>query len=106
MRKFIKPIFFGILTVSAAGCSYIGKLTGETDNTVLPGSREEAIPGKSQFPDEADTATVQQPGSQADTAAQSGADQAAAEDAAEKPPCKQDDPTCVESPDGTFSDPQ
>lgn len=37
------------------GCSYVNSLTGQTDNTVLPGKREDAIPGRSSFPDKPDT---------------------------------------------------
>jgi len=37
------------------GCSYVNSLTGQTDNTVLPGKREDAIPGRPTFPDKPDT---------------------------------------------------
>lgn len=38
-----------------SGCSYLNSLTGQTDNTVLPGQREEAIPGRPSFPEKPDT---------------------------------------------------
>lgn len=79
-------------TLSMAGCSYIDRLTGSTDNTVLPGAREDAIPGKSQFPDASDTATIEQPGGKTATTAE--------------PACKTGDPNCKQPSDGTFSDPQ
>ena len=81
---------------SIAGCSYIDRLTGSSDNTVLPGTREDAIPGKSQFPDASDTATIEQPGSQS---AQTGTE------TVPEPACKAGDPDC-KPVDGTFSDPQ
>ena len=39
-----------------AGCSTFNSLTGQTDNTVLPGKREDAIPGRAQFPEKQDVA--------------------------------------------------
>ena len=84
-------------TLSMAGCSYIDRLTGSTDNTVLPGAREDAIPGKSQFPDASDTATIEQPGSKT---AQTGTA------TTPEPACKTGDPNCKQPSDGTFSDPQ
>ena len=39
-----------------SGCSYVDRLTGETDNTVLPGAREDAVPGRAQFPDPSERA--------------------------------------------------
>ena len=78
------------------GCSTIDKLTGETDDTVLPGQREEAIPGRTQFPDAPDSATA----STSPTVEQAPADGAAAG-------CTADDPGCAPpAADDTFSDPQ
>lgn len=54
-----KPLMLALalaLSLSVAGCSSMEKLTGMgRDDTVLPGSREDAIPGKTQFPDASDT---------------------------------------------------
>jgi hypothetical protein len=71
-----------IMCLALAGCGYMDKLTGGRDDTVLPGPREDAIPGKKQFP-EPDAAPP-------------------------PPPCKAGDPNCLPPPegDGTFSDPQ
>ncbi len=97
-------LFIAMTLVAAAlsigGCSYIDRLTGSTDNTVLPGTREDAIPGKSQFPDASDTAAIEQPGT---TTAQTGTGETAT---AQEPACKSGDPDCTDAVDGTFSDPQ
>ena len=85
---------------SIAGCSYIDRLTGSSDNTVLPGTREDAIPGKSQFPDASDTVVIEQPGG---NPAQTTTGETAT---AKAPPCKAGDPKCKQPADGTFSDPQ
>ena len=81
-----------------AGCSAVDRLTGQTDNKVLPGQREDAIPGKAQFPE---------PGS--DTIARSPSGDASAPDTAAPPvatECPSDDPACAPASDGTFSGPQ
>ena len=36
--------------MALASCSAIDRLTGQNDNTVLPGTREDAIPGQASFP--------------------------------------------------------
>ncbi|MCA3574034.1 MAG: hypothetical protein IOC86_08965, partial [Aestuariivirga sp.] len=36
--------------VMLSGCSTMNNLLGETDNTVLQGQREEAMPGRPSFP--------------------------------------------------------
>jgi len=99
MRKLIVATALILASFSAAGCSYIDRLTGSTDNTVLPGTREDAIPGKSQFPDASEQATVEQPGSTTQTAAGDTA-------TTPNPTCKAGDPDCAQPEDGTFSDPQ
>lgn len=79
-------------------CSMLDKLTGQTDDTVLPGPREDAIPGRTQYPAEGE-----QPQKTATTA------QAPAEPVAnEKKPCAPDDPECLPplTDDDTFSDGQ
>jgi|GEM_PF-2341761 len=100
MRRIIIATVLVVAAFSAAGCSYIDRLTGSTDNTVLPGTREDAIPGKSQFPDATEQATIEQPGS---TTAQTGTGETAT---AQEPVCKSGDPDCAQPEDGTFSDPQ
>lgn len=85
-----------VLAFIVTGCSYVDRLTGSTDNTVLPGTREDAIPGKSQFPDSSDAAPpIEQPGAQQTVA-----------DTPPKPACPEDQPDCAKTSDGTFSDPQ
>jgi len=80
-----------------AGCSTFNSLTGQTDNTVLPGKREDAIPGRAQFPEKQDVAVG------------SGAKQAGSQPAnANETYCAPDDAACappVTSGD-TFKDPQ
>lgn len=48
-------VLLGGLAAALAGCSTFNNLTGQNDNTVLPGAREEAIPGRAQFPAPGDT---------------------------------------------------
>jgi len=43
----------GVLTL-LAGCSTIDTFTGQTNNKVLPGTREDAIPGRTSFPEKPD----------------------------------------------------
>lgn len=52
-------VLLGGLAAALAGCSTFNNLTGQNDNTVLPGSREEAIPGRAQFPGPDDTISPQ-----------------------------------------------
>lgn len=84
-----------------AGCSAIDRLTGQTDNKVLPGSREEAIPGRPTFPEKQDVAVApaQKPG----TASQPPVGQGEAETY-----CGPDDPACKppSTTGDTFQDPQ
>ncbi|PZF78304.1 hypothetical protein DK847_00300 [Aestuariivirga litoralis] len=80
----------GIMTL-LTGCSYIDTFTGQTNNKVLPGAREDAIPGRSSFPDKPDpqVGTASQPAS-------AGAG------------CAENDPGCKppSSTSETFKDPQ
>jgi hypothetical protein len=89
-----------LLLLVLGGCSTIDSLTGQTDNTVLPGQREDAIPGRAQFPDRPD------PLVKSSNSAQPPAevpDSGAAPDSG----CSADDPGCQPaSNDGVFSDPQ
>ena len=85
-----KIMALGLIVAGLTACSTISKITGQTDDTVLPGQREEAIPGKAQFPESSDVATAP-PAAGQQTAA---------------PECPADDPNCKPQSDGTFSDPQ
>ncbi len=90
-----------------AGCSTINNLTGQTDNTVLPGQREDAIPGRSQFPERNDVETAStSPGTPAEQDVQQRPiDQDAGSTAQAK--CQPGDPGCEPaSGDDVFSDPQ
>ena len=84
----------GVLTL-LSGCTYLDTFTGETNNKVLPGQREEAIPGRPSFPEKPDpnVGTVSKAPVTA-TTAQSGC---AANDPGCKPPTTTND---------TFKDPQ
>ena len=53
-----------LLTGLLSGCGSMSNLLGTgVDNTVLPGSREDVIPGKAQFPEAGDPSTLQPTGS-------------------------------------------
>lgn len=94
------PVARIVLAATAAamlsGCSYVNSLTGQTDNTVLPGTREDAIPGRASFPDKQDV-TVGSTSKAGDPA--QGGDSAY---------CAPDDKNCKPpaGSGGTFSDPQ
>ena len=90
-RKLVAAVILGGLL---CGCSYVDRLTGETDNTVLPGAREDAVPGRSQFPD---------PSERAQTASAPGGDSQPGTPDANCPP---EEPTCGASTGDVFSDPQ
>lgn len=81
-----------------AGCGTLNSLTGQTDNTVLPGQREDAIPGRAKFPEKQDVAV----GSGSGPAAATGAA------ASNETYCAPGDPACKPpgSTGNTFSDPQ
>lgn len=83
------------------GCSTINSLTGQTDNTVLPGTREEAIPGRPTFPEKQDVAVAPAPkaGTAGNTAAGPGETEVY---------CGPDDPSCKPpaTTGDTFKDPQ
>lgn len=104
MRKFTIAALLIATALSVTGCGSMGKLFGGTDDTVLPGKREDAIPGHSKFPEAGDT------GAPATSTVQNDAG------APDMPPpvdCtnpkNKKDPACVPadaSGDGTFSDGQ
>jgi hypothetical protein len=79
-----------------AGCGTLNSLTGQTDNTVLPGQREDAIPGRTQFPERQDVA-VGSPSGSGSGAASPGNETF----------CGPDDPGCAPPGSGdVFSDSQ
>lgn len=82
MSMLKRVIVLGSLAAALAGCSTLNNLTGQTDNTVLPGKREDAIPGRAQFPAPGDTVSPQ-PSSASS--------------------CQQGDPSCP-PPDGASGD--
>lgn len=96
MTMLRRLVFIGAVASILGGCSTINKLTGETDNTVLPGQREDAIPGRAKFPESGSASTAQAP----ESGQQEPADTV-------QPACQPDDPACKPaSGDDSFSDPQ
>lgn len=95
MRIAKRLLLVGLIAGGLAGCSTFDKLTGSgVDDTVLKGQREDAIPGRTQFPEAADPEVTR-----AGDPAPPPADDAAA--------CPPDDPACAPPMgDDTFSDPQ
>jgi hypothetical protein len=90
-----KLLLAAAAVVLLSGCSTVNNLLGQTDNTVLPGQREDAIPGRTKFPEKQDVAVG--------SAGGSGGTSPSSETY-----CAPDDPAC--KPPGTtgdtFSDPQ
>lgn len=82
----------GVMTL-LSGCSYVDTVTGQTNNKVLPGQREDAIPGRTSFPEKPD-ADVQRASQPTGTNTATGC---TANDPACKPPATTND---------TFKDPQ
>lgn len=82
----------GVMTL-LSGCTYLDTFTGQTNNKVLPGQREEAIPGRPTFPEKQD-ALLSSAGSAPDAAPQAG--------------CQAADPGCAPptTTNDTFKDPQ
>lgn len=97
MRLIARLMILASAAAVLSGCSYVNSLTGQTDNTVLPGKREDAIPGRSSFPVKQDV----QVGSTSKAA------EPAAPNAAE-PYCAPDDKSCKPptTTGDTFKDPQ
>jgi hypothetical protein len=91
----------GLIALSLAGCGSVGNLLGTgVDDTVLPGAREDAIPGRSQFPEAGDPSTLQPAGT-------AGAPPPASPAEPVTTACDPADPACQPpSGDDTFSDPQ
>ncbi len=96
MKTLTRAILAAAALSLLAGCSTFNSLTGQNDNTVLPGKREDAIPGRGQFPEKQDVAT-------GSTAASGAPD-----DGAEETYCAPDDAACKppKTTGDTFKDPQ
>jgi len=90
-----KLLFAAAAAALLSGCSSVNNLLGQTDNTVLPGQREDAIPGRASFPEKQDVA-VGSPGGTGGSAANTET-YCAPDDAGCQPPATTGD---------TFSDPQ
>ncbi len=121
LRTFSTAALLAALAVTASGCGSLEKLTGMgRDDTVLPGSREDAIPNQASFPAPKDQI---KPGTQLGDDAQ--AQSADATDLAAQPapapapaqPCKATDQKCklaakkaaaaaAQQSQDVFSDPQ
>lgn len=72
MRNGFMAALIVALAITVSACSSIEKLTGMgRDDTVLPGTREDAIPGKPSFPDPNDQ--LKPGGTTGDNATQQGA---------------------------------
>lgn len=96
MISFRTFLALGTVAFAVTGCGALDRLTGGVDDTVLPGQREEAIPGRSTFPDRPDPTIEQAP---------QPLDPPPPEDVGTA--CEPGDPSC--SPpagDDVFSDPQ
>jgi hypothetical protein len=88
-----RVLFAAAAVVMLSGCSSVNNLLGQTDNTVLPGQREDAIPGRPSFPEKKDVAV----GSSGTTGSGTSGTYCAPDDPACKPPATSGD---------TFKDPQ
>lgn len=94
--------------LAAGGCSTFKRLTGEVDDSVLPGQREAAIPDRPVFPDPNEKKSYRPAGTPADQTASTGTapvDTSTAASPAPTTACKAGDPACAPSGD-VFSDPQ
>ncbi|MBI2719015.1 MAG: hypothetical protein HY245_11980 [Rhizobiales bacterium] len=112
MHKFAMAMGLLLLVSPLTGCSSVKNLLGMgVDDTVLPGAREAAIPGKPSFPDPNDAPpTIEQPGggvAQSASPNQAPGQQTASGPLPEvKSACKPSDPKCKPATGGTFNDPQ
>jgi hypothetical protein len=115
MRR-LASVLLVLAVLPLASCSYLDRLTGQTDDTVLPGTREDAIPGHSQYPDPNDNVAVEQPGGgplqggtgtmQGNGTMQGGGTMQGDAATTVTPKCKPDDPKCQTGSGGVFNDPQ
>lgn len=95
-----KGFLLGGLLLALSGCGMMDRLSGGVDNTVLPGQREDAIPGRTQFPDTPDPVATRAPSGSASAPSEPPSDDIAVG-------CQPGDPSCAPpSGDDTFSDPQ
>ena len=95
----------GLVALALSGCS----LFNGVDDTVLPGKREDAIPGQSSFPAPGDNSSVRTAGQPASTGDASPDVASSGPDCSD--PKNKSDPACAPadstaSSDGTFSDGQ
>lgn len=87
----------GVMTL-LSGCTYLDTFTGQTNNKVLPGTREDAIPGRPSFPEKPDpNVGVEKPAGTASSATGNT-----------QPGCTNNDPGCKPptTTNDTFKDPQ
>ena len=96
MRRVVIPLLIGLML---SGCSYMDRLTGETDNSVLPGAREDAVPGRAQFPDPSERTQTAGGAGTSGPPADSGTVSA-------EPGCPPEDPSCGAASGDVFADPQ
>jgi hypothetical protein len=108
MKMMRNMLVLGVAAAMLGGCSTLNSLTGQTDNTVLPGKREEAIPGRAQFPDTQDSSVTASTGAPVEQGPDETPPPAAEGTApATQSACAPDDPACAPaSGDDAFSDPQ
>jgi hypothetical protein len=88
----------GVMTL-LSGCSYLDTFTGQTNNTVLPGQREDAIPGRASFPEKPDPNVG---------SVSKASDAGSSATGNTQPGCTTDDPGCKPptTTNDTFKDPQ
>ncbi|WP_421694443.1 hypothetical protein [Aestuariivirga sp.] len=96
MKLIPRLVLIATAATLLSGCTYLNSLTGQTNNTVLPGQREDAIPGRASFPDKQDV-TVGSTSTPTDSAASGAEPYCAPDDKSCKPPATTGD---------TFKDPQ
>ena len=89
MKQSAKFLVAACAMTLLSGCTYLDQMTGQTNNTVLPGKREDAIPGRPSFPEKQDV--------QVGSTTPAPSNGCAANDPACKPPATTND---------TFKDPQ
>ena len=99
MRLAPRLLLAGCMMMLLSGCTYLNTFTGETNNKVLPGTREDAIPGRASFPEKPDpnVGTASRTASTSAPAASNTLPGCTANDPGCKPPATTND---------TFKDPQ
>jgi hypothetical protein len=86
MKKFSTLLLAAALAISLMACSAVKKLTGQRDDSILPGTREEILPPEAQ--------TARDPGVTGKKTAADGKTAAGEKTA----PCNPDDLECVPPP--------